>query len=57
MSAGNHTEALNKAEEAAEKYPEHTGFIQLVGENQLKLGRTEDAKDLSNVLLSSALRT
>ena len=44
MSSGNHIEALNKAEEAAEKYPEHTGFIQLVGENQLKLGRTEDAK-------------
>ena len=44
MAAGDYTEALNKAEEAAEKYPTHTGFIQLIGENHLKLGRTEDAK-------------
>ena len=44
MAAGNYTEALNLAEEATEKYPTHTGFVQLIGENNLKLGRPEDAK-------------
>ena len=44
MASGDYTEALNKAQEASEKYPTHTGFIQLIGENHLKLGRTEDAK-------------
>ena len=44
MSAGDYTEALNLAEEAIEKYPSHTGFVQLIGENHLRLGRTEDAK-------------
>ena len=44
MTAGDYTEALNLAEEAMEKYPSHTGFVQLIGENHLRLGRTEDAK-------------
>ena len=44
MATGNYIEALNMAEEAFERYPKHTSFIQLVGENQLKLGRPEDAK-------------
>ena len=44
MASGDYIEALNKAEEASEKYPTHTGFIQLIGENHLKLGRTEEAK-------------
>ena len=44
MAAGDFTEALNKAQEASEKYPTHTGFIHLIGENHLKLGRTEEAK-------------
>ena len=44
MAAGDYTEALNLAEEATEKYPTHTGFVQLIGENHLKLGRPEDAK-------------
>ncbi len=44
MAANNYIEALNIAEEGSEKYPEQNGFIQLIGENQLKLGRTEDAK-------------
>ncbi len=44
MALGDHVEALNKAEEASEKHPTHTGFIQLIGENQMKLGRVEDAK-------------
>ena len=35
---------MNLSEEASEKYPEQTGFVQLVGENQLKLGRVEEAK-------------
>ena len=44
MASGDFTEALNKAEQAAEKYPTHNGFIQLIGENHLKLGRIEEAK-------------
>ena len=44
MASGDYTEALNKAEEASEKYPTHTGFLQLIGESHLKLGRTEEAK-------------
>ena len=44
MAAGDYTEALNLAEEATEKYPTHTGFVHLIGENNLKLGRPEDAK-------------
>jgi len=44
MATGNYVEALNNAQEASEKYPTHTGFIQLIGENQLRLGNTEDAK-------------
>ena len=44
MASGDFTEALNKAQEASEKYPTHTGFMLLIGENHLKLGRTEDAK-------------
>ena len=44
MASGDYTEALNLSEEATEKYPTHTGFIQLIGENHLKLGRVEDAK-------------
>ena len=44
MASGNYIEALNKALEASEKYPKHTGFIQLIGENQLKIGRVDEAK-------------
>ena len=44
MAAGDFIEALNKAQEASEKYPTHNGFIYLIGENHLKLGRTEEAK-------------
>ena len=44
MAASNYIEALNLAEEAAEKYPTQTGFVHLIGENQLKLGRDEEAK-------------
>ena len=44
MSSGNFAEALNLALEAFEIHPNHTGFIQLIGENQLKLGRPEEAK-------------
>ena len=44
MASSDYVEALNMSEEGAEKYPEQTGFIHLVGENQLKLGRPEDAK-------------
>ena len=44
MAGNNYIEALNLSEEASEKYPEQTGFVQLVGENQLKLGRVEEAK-------------
>ncbi|MBL50521.1 MAG: hypothetical protein CMG57_01025 [Candidatus Marinimicrobia bacterium] len=44
MKSGDYTEALNLSEEASEKHPTHTGFIQLAGENYLKLGRTEEAK-------------
>ena len=44
MAGNNYVEALNLSEEASEKYPEQTGFVQLVGENQLKLGRVEEAK-------------
>ena len=44
MESGDYTEALNLSEEASEKHPTHTGFIQLAGENYLKLGRTEEAK-------------
>ena len=44
MKTGDYTEALNLSEEASEKYPTHTGFVQLIGENFLKLGRVEDAK-------------
>ncbi len=44
MSSENFVEALNLAEEAYEKHPNHTGFIQLIGENHLKLGRPEEAK-------------
>ena len=46
MAGNNYVEALNLSEEASEKYPEQTGFVQLVGENQLKLGRVEEAKGL-----------
>ena len=44
MAKGNYTEALNLSEESTEKYPSHIGFVQLIGENHLKLGRVEDAK-------------
>ena len=44
MAGNNYIEALNLSEEASQKYPEQTGFVQLVGENQLKLGRVEEAK-------------
>ena len=44
MTNGNYVEALNLSEESFEKFPTHTGFVHLVGENQLKLGRVEDAK-------------
>jgi len=44
MASGDYTEALNLSEEASEKYPTHTGFVQLIGENHLRLGRVEEAK-------------
>ena len=44
MSAGEYIEALNLAEEASEMFPNQTGFIQLIGENHLKMGQTEEAK-------------
>ena len=44
MAGNNYIEALNLSEEASQKYPEQTGFVQLIGENQLKLGRVEEAK-------------
>ena len=44
MSSGDYTEALKLSEEATGKFPNHTGFVQLVGESQLKLGRIEEAK-------------
>ena len=44
MAGNNYIEALNLSEEASEKYPEQTGFVQLIGQNQLKLGRVEEAK-------------
>ena len=44
MGANNYIEALNLSQEAVEKYPQQTSFVQLVGENQLKLGRVEEAK-------------
>ena len=44
MASGDYTEALNLSEEASEKYPTHTGFVQLTGENHLRLGRVEQAK-------------
>jgi tetratricopeptide (TPR) repeat protein len=44
MASGDYTEALNLSEEASEKYPTQTGFVQLIGENHLRLGRVEEAK-------------
>ena len=44
MASGDYTDALNLSEEASEKYPTHTGFVQLTGENHLRLGRVEQAK-------------
>ena len=44
MAGNSFIEALNLAEEASEKYPQQTVFVHLVGENQLKLGRVEEAK-------------
>ena len=44
MAGNNYIEALNLSEEASQKYPEQNSFVQLVGENQLKLGRVEEAK-------------
>jgi tetratricopeptide (TPR) repeat protein len=44
MASGDYTEALNLSEEASEKFPTHTGFVQLIGENHLRLGRVEQAK-------------
>ncbi len=44
MASGDYTEALNLSEEASEKYPTQTGFVQLIGENHLRLGRVEQAK-------------
>ena len=44
MASNDYVEALNMAEEGVERYPEQTTFMHLVGENQLKLGRPEDAK-------------
>ena len=44
MASGDYTDALNLSEEASEKYPTHTGFVQLIGENHLRLGRVEEAK-------------
>jgi tetratricopeptide (TPR) repeat protein len=44
MASGDYTEALNLSEEASEKFPTHTGFVQLIGENHLRLGRVEEAK-------------
>ena len=44
MASGDYTDALNLSEEASEKYPTHTGFVQLIGENHLRLGRVEQAK-------------
>ena len=44
MAGNSFIEALNLAEEATEKYPQQTVFVHLVGENQLKLGRVEEAK-------------
>ena len=44
MAGNNYIEALNLSEEASQKYPEQTGFVQLIGENQLRLGRVEEAK-------------
>ena len=44
MASGDYTEALNLSEEASEKYPTQTGFVQLIGENHLRLGRGEQAK-------------
>ena len=42
MAGNNYIEALNLSEEASQ-YPEQTGFVQLIGENQLKLV-VEEAK-------------
>ena len=44
MASGDYIEALNLAEEASEKFPSHTGFVHLIGENYLKMGQVEDAK-------------
>ena len=44
MSAGDYMEALNLSEEASTMFPNHTGFVHLIGENYLKMGQVEEAK-------------
>ena len=44
LKDGLYGEALQLAQESSEKYPNHTGFIHLMGESHLKDGRIEDAK-------------
>ena len=44
MASGNYIEALNLSEEASKQFPSHSGFIQLMGENHLKLGKIDNAK-------------
>ena len=44
MASGNYIEALNLSDEASKQFPSHSGFIQLMGENHLKLGKIENAK-------------
>ena len=44
MASGDFMEALNLAEEASVNFPNHTGFVHLIGENYLKMGQVEEAK-------------
>ena len=44
MASGNYEEALNLSDEASKQFPFHSGFIQLLGNNQMRLGKVEHAK-------------
>ena len=44
LVSGDYEDALRKAEEGNEKYPENVGFVQLKGEAYLKMGNEESAK-------------
>ena len=44
MASGNYVEALNLSDEASKQFPFHSGFIQLLGNNQMRLGKVEHAK-------------